>query len=187
MKIEIKMCLNDDVRTEANMLKSLCRLLLDSGSDATLAPAYTADIVKRETPAAKEEAPVKPKQGRSSRTTKPVTPPPAEPVEYAQPNAFKDKPATSEKAETPEAPVTKDDEVKPQGDGVTLDYMRDIRPLIINLVQVTDQNHLVSFLKEKFALSSALNLKPEQLQSAKQLLEQEIEINTPPELNEDGM
>ena len=150
MEVKISVALNDNDEQERDMILALCDLVSRKVNGQPAMNGTTAAIRTGRTKARSYSQP-EPKQAA------------------AQPHA-EEKPEPQTRAQAPSDDTTvQDDE---------LDYTRDIRPLVIKLVHVTSQEFVMNFLKTKFGISSAIQLKKDEYRAAKLMLEEAINMNT---------
>ena len=151
MEVKISVALNDNDEQERDMILALCDLVSRKVNGQPAMNGTTSAIRTGRTKARQSYSQPEPKQAA------------------AQPHA-EEKPEPQTRAQAPSDDTTvQDDE---------LDYTRDIRPLVIKLVHVTSQEFVMNFLKTKFGISSAIQLKKDEYRAAKLMLEEAINMNT---------
>jgi hypothetical protein len=175
MEVKISVALNDNDEQERDMILALCDLVSRKVNGQPAMNGTTSAIRTGRTKARSYSQP-EPKQAAAQ----PHAEEKPEPQTRAQAPSDDTATMTTEQshAEERQEPQTQapSDDTTVQDD--ELDYTRDIRPLVIKLVHVTSQEFVMNFLKTKFGISSAIQLKKDEYRAAKLMLEEAINMNT---------
>lgn len=165
MEVKISVALNDNDEQERDMILALCDLVSRKVNGQPAMTGTTSAIRTGRTKARQSYSQPEPKQAAAQTHAE----------ERQEPQTPSDDTATMTTEQEPQTQAPSDDTAVQDDE---LDYTRDIRPLVIKLVHVTSQEFVMNFLKTKFGISSAIQLKKDEYRAAKLMLEEAINMNT---------